>query len=84
MNPRLPAPSLKLPLKDVLVLSPPAVNVARLEALLVIVPVPDSEPIVLLNPFRSRTDVTLNVEFGLSAVADPACSVPDATLVAPL
>ena len=50
LGPRLElGPSDNVPLKVVLALLPPAVSVAELAALLVTVPLPDNDPIVLLN-----------------------------------
>ena len=45
------------------------------------VPFPESEPIVLLNPFRSKTELTVNSEFLLKPFNDPAWSVPALTIV---
>ena len=88
VSPRVPVaePSVKTPLKGEGVLPPTTVNIAGPAPLLVTVPLPESEPIVLLNPFRSNTDteVTVYAELALNAVAEPACSVPEPTLVAPV
>ena len=61
-------------------LSLPTVNVAGVPPLLVTVPFPESEPMVLLNPFRFSTEVTVNAELGLNAVGEPAWSVPLLTI----
>ena len=84
MKPRVPAPLIKVPLKVVLVLSPPAVKVAGVAALLVTVPVPANEPTLLEKLSRSRVEVTVKAEFALKAVIEPACSVPALTVVVPL
>ena len=65
-------------------LSLPTVNVAVVAPLFKTVPIPESEPIVLLNPFRSKVEFTVKAEFGLKAVADPAWSVPALTVVPPV
>ena len=50
-------PSLKVPLKAVVVLSTPAVKVAEVPPLLVTVPLPANEPTLLENPLRSSDGV---------------------------
>src|SRR5260370_14454406 len=67
----------------VLVLLLPAVKVAAVPPFKT-VPVPESEPIVLLNPFKSRVEFTVKAEFGLNAVVDAAWNVPAMSVVAPL
>jgi hypothetical protein len=67
-----------------LVLSLPTVKVAKVDPLFVTLPLPESEPMLLLNPWRSSNEVTLNAEVALNAVGEPACSVPELTLVVPL
>jgi hypothetical protein len=84
VNPRVPAPSVKVPVKVVLELLPPAVKVAEVvPALLVTLPVPANEPTVLEKLARSRVEFTVKDELALNAVAEPACSVPALTVVAP-
>ena len=79
-----PVPFCSTPLKVVLALSLPTVNVACVGALLNTAPVPEGEPIVLLNPCRSKTEFTVKAEFWLNAFADPAWSVPALIVVPPL
>ena len=84
VNPRVPAPLVKVPLKVVSELSAPAVKVAEVvAALLVTVPVPANEPTVLEKLARSRVAFTVKAELALNAVVEPACSVPPLTVVAP-
>ena len=85
VNPRVPAPLVKVPLKVVLELLPPAVKVAELAALLLVtVPVPANEPTVLEKLARSKVEVTVKAELALKAVVEPAFNVPALTVVAPL
>ena len=91
----MPVPFSSTPPKVVLVLSLPTVNVAVAVPLFKTIPVPfpESEPIVLLNPLKSRVGFTggfagravnVKAEFGLNAVVDPAWSVPAMSVVVPL
>ena len=77
-------PFASTPPKVVLVLSFPTVNVAVVEPLFKTVPFPESEPIVLLNPFKSKIEFTVKAEFGLKLVADPALRVPPLIVVPPV
>ena len=83
VSPRAPGPFCRIPLKVVEALSPPAVSIAAAARLLVIVPVPASEPIALEKPLRSKVELTVKSEFALNAVVEPACNVPALTVVAP-
>jgi hypothetical protein len=75
----------KVPLKVVVELSPPAVKVAEVVAtLLVTVPVPAKEPTLLEKLARSRVEFTVKAEPALNAVMEPAFNVPALTVVAPL
>jgi hypothetical protein len=93
VSPRTPVPSSKTPAKRELLLLFPKVNIAVVAAAVIIVvsglpfdtiPVPASEPMELLKPFRSRVESTVKAEFGLNAVVEAACSVPVSTDVAPV
>ena len=84
VKPRVPTPSVKVPLKVVLVLFPPAVSVTEVEvALLVTVPAPARDPTLLEKLARSKVKVTVKAELELKAVMEPACSVPVLTVVTP-
>ena len=84
VNWRTLVPFSSTPPKVVLVLSLPAVNVAVVAPLFKTVPFPESEPIVLLNPFKSKIEFTVKAEFGLKLVADPAWRVPALIVVPPV
>ena len=66
VNPRLPVPSAKVPLKVVLVPLPPAVKVAGACPAIGHAPAPAKEPTLLLKPFRSSTEFTVKAEPGLN------------------
>jgi hypothetical protein len=67
----------------VLVPSPPALNTAGASPLFVTVPLPASEPITLEFALRSKIPLTVKAELGLSAVREPARSVPAIIVVGP-
>ena len=80
-----------MPLKTVLVLSPPVVS---LPAPRFTLPVPARDPIVWSNPLRSRpllllkSDIvpalTVKAEAGAKTFAAPACNVPAEIVVGPV
>ena len=78
-----PVPFCSTPLKVVLPLSLPTVNAEAVAPLFNTEPVPESEPIVLLNPCKSKMEFTVKSEFWLSALANPTWSVPALTVVPP-
>src|ERR1700733_7904690 len=84
VNPRVPAPLTKVPLKVLLMLLAPAVKVTGAATLSVPFPAPANEPTLLEKPLRSRVEDTVKAEFELKPVVEPACSVPALTEVNPL
>ena len=71
VNPRLPVPLAKVPLKIVLVPLPPVVKMAVPATLLVTLPFPAKDPKMLEKPPRSSTEFTVKAEPELNPVANP-------------
>ena len=79
------APFWITPEKVVLVLAPPVVSVAE-DPALVTVPLPESEPMLVEKPPRSRLvpEESVTAELLPKAVAEPAFNVPPMRAVAPV
>ena len=84
VNPRLPVPVVKFPLKVVDGALPATVRIAEPATLFLMLPVPANEATLLEKPARSKVPVTVNAEVELRPLVEPACRVPAVTCVRPV